>query len=875
VTSSDLERLADQQASLQRVAALVGRGVPSADVFAAIAREVASVLRLSHVEMSRFEPDGSAVVIGAWSERADPFEAGTRWALGARTVSRLVRDTGRPARLDDYAELPGAIAAAARDAGIRCGAGAPIIVDGKTWGVMATGASDAASLPAGIEDRLAAFTELVAAAIAFSNAREALGTLAAEQAALRRVATLVAQGAAPGEVFGAVAGEIGQLANAQMVLMSRYDADGAATVVGAWGEHPLTAGTRWTLEGPSISKAVLETGASARMEHAPDGPGAIADLARSLGVHSRVGVPIVVDGKLWGVIAAGAAGAQALPDGIETRLGQFTELVATAISNSQARADLRELADEQAALRRVATLVAQGAAPAVVLTAVAREVAERFELPMVEMVRYDSQSTATVVGATGDHPFQPGTRWVLDGPSLTATVRRTGRPARLDTYDGVPGSVGAAARAGGVHAGVAAPIFVDGELWGALAAGGGPGVKLAPEIEVALEQFTELLATALSNTQARDDLGRLVQEQAALRRIATLVAQGAASAVVFEAVCRETGRLLAATTVNLCSFTADGVNVTLAGWSVGGIHVPTGTRLPLEGNAINTLVRETAAPGRVDSYAHAGGALAGKLRELGIRSEVGAPVIVEGEVWGVLIAGTDAPEPLPAGTELRLASFAELVATAIANATARTELVESRARIVRGADEQRRRVVRDLHDGAQQRLVHAIMTLQRAQRSPPDRVQELVGEALEQARLATNELRELAHGIHPAVLTHRGLRAAVEALADRAPIPVEIAIGDERFASTVESAAYFITAEALTTVAKYAQATTARVEAAERDGHLELAVSDDGVGGAAPYPGSGLTGLRDRVAALDGTLEIQSRAGAGTRIRAILPLGAC
>ncbi|HEY6887088.1 MAG TPA: PAS domain S-box protein, partial [Solirubrobacter sp.] len=285
VAFSDIEQrlrstevLAEQQASLHRVATLVGRGAASADVFAAIAREVARVLHVSHIEMSRFERDGSATVIGAWSERAHPFKAGTRWVLEGPTVSMLVKESGRPVRLDDYADISGAIAAAARGAGIRCGAGAPIVVDGETWGVMATGASDLAQLPEGIEDRLAAFTELVATAIASSNAREELRKLADEQAALRRVATLVAEGAAPARVFAAVAAEIGLLADAQMVLLSRFDADGDATVVGAWGEHPVAAGARWSLTGPSISRTVLETGASARMEHAPDGPGAIADV---------------------------------------------------------------------------------------------------------------------------------------------------------------------------------------------------------------------------------------------------------------------------------------------------------------------------------------------------------------------------------------------------------------------------------------------------------------------------------------------------------------------------------------------------------------------------------------------------------------------
>jgi signal transduction histidine kinase len=700
--------------------------------------------------------------------------------------------------------------------------------------------------------------------------------LAAERSALQRVATLVAQGAPSEAVFNAVAAEVGGLADTPMVMLSRAEHDGTATVVGALGDHPFQPGVRWRLDGPSLQKTALETGRSARTDEVAAGGGTIADASREYRLHSRVAVPIVVDGQVWGVIGTGRSGDEPLPPDIDARLTAFTDLLAIAVSNTQAREDLRRLADEQAALRRVATLVAHGSDPATVFGAVAREVSALLDLPMVEMARYDAGNTATVIGATGDHPFQPGTTWVLDGPSLTGQVRETGRPARVDDYTDVTGMVGAAARAGGVHAGVAAPIFVDAELWGVLAAGGGPGVRLAPDAELRLDAFTELVEAALSNTQARDDLGRLAEEQAALRRIATLVAEGAEPAVVFDAVARETGNLLGATTVNLVHFTIDDSNVTLAGWSLRGIHVPVGTRLPLTGDTINTLVRATAAPGRVDSYEHATGALASRLRELGIRSEVGAPVIVEGDVWGALIAGTDAAEPLAAGTEDRVAGFAELVGVAIGNAAARTELIESRARIVQSADEQRRRVVRDLHDGAQQRLVQAIMTLQRAQASGGDveRLERLVGEALEQARLATSELRELAHGIHPAVLTHRGLRAAVEALADRAPLPVDIAIAEERHPRAIESAAYFIIAEALTNVAKYANASTARVEVAHAGDALAIEVADDGAGGAKPYPGSGLTGLQDRVAAVAGTLTLDSPPGSGTRLRAVIPLSA-
>jgi signal transduction histidine kinase len=251
-------------------------------------------------------------------------------------------------------------------------------------------------------------------------------------------------------------------------------------------------------------------------------------------------------------------------------------------------------------------------------------------------------------------------------------------------------------------------------------------------------------------------------------------------------------------------------------------------------------------------------------------------VVVEGQVWGALIAGTDEPEPLPAGTERRLARFAELIATAVSNATARSELLASRTRIVEAADEQRRRVVRDLHDGAQQRLIHAVMTLQlaHAREGAPPELSRFVGDALEDTRAAIEELRELAHGLHPAILTHRGLAAAVEALADRAPLPVHIDIPEERFPASMESAAYFIAAEALTNVTKYANASTASVTATSSPDSLLLTIHDDGTGGAILSPGSGLSGLRDRVSALEGTLTIDSPPGRGTSIRAELPLPA-
>jgi PAS domain S-box-containing protein len=430
------------------------------------------------------------------------------------------------------------------------------------------------------------------------------------------------------------------------------------------------------------------------------------------------------------------------------------------VAFSEVREREAELAEEQAALRRVATLVAGGAPPEKVFAAVAREVSRVLQLPLVEMCRYEPDETAAVIGAIGDHPFQTGTRWPLDGESLTGIVWRTGTTARIDDYATIAGTIGDAARREGVHTGVGAPINVDGRLWGVVSAGASARAPLPPDAEERLSAFTELVAIAIANSQAHEDLQRLADEQAALRRVATLVAQGAESQVVFDAVCAETGRLLDATTVNLAHFTDDAMSVAVAGWSLRDVHVPAGLSLPLAGDTTDALVRESRAPGRIDSYEGAAGALAAKLRDLGIRSEVGAPVVVEGHVWGALIAGTDEPEPLPPGAEDRLAAFAELIATAVSNTTTRTELIASRTRLVQASDERRRRVVRDLHDGAQQHFVHAIMNLQlaHARRGSDARLDELVGDSLASARTGLDELRELARGIHPPILTHHWSR---------------------------------------------------------------------------------------------------------------------
>jgi PAS domain S-box-containing protein len=542
-----------------------------------------------------------------------------------------------------------------------------------------------------------------------------------------------------------------------------------------------------------------------------------------------------------------------------------------------ARQRLKVVADEQAALRRVATLVAGGAPQTEVFAVVAREVAGCLELPLISIVRFETDGTATHVGVWGhQNPHPVGTSWRLDEHGAAGIVYYSGRSARVE-YEHVPGEIAAKlARDAGIHSAVAVPIVVNGRLWGTMMALSTATTPQPASTEARLASFTELVATAIANAEARQELQQLADEQAALREVATLVAQGAEPRAVFDAVCVATGRLIGAASVNLAQFTADEHNLTMAGWSQRGTHVPPGTRLPLEGDSINALVRQTQAPGRIDSYERLPGRLAARLRELGIRSEVGAPVIVDGSVWGALIAGTDRPEPLPPGAEWRLARFAELIGTAVSNATARSELVASRARIVTTSDAARQRVTRDLHDGAQQQFVNTIINLQLAQQkwsSAPQQARELLDRALSEAQAGIGELRQIAAGLHPAILTHRGLAAALDALAARLPIPVKLDVTGHRLPEALEASIYFFCSEALTNVVKHARASSAWVRVACEGDRCTIEVRDDGIGGAEPRQDtSGLIGLHDRIGALGGAMQVSSPASSGTTLRAWIPL---
>jgi signal transduction histidine kinase len=321
----------------------------------------------------------------------------------------------------------------------------------------------------------------------------------------------------------------------------------------------------------------------------------------------------------------------------------------------------------------------------------------------------------------------------------------------------------------------------------------------------------------------------------------------------------------------------DGTADVLGQWNEPGVpSVPIGARIELDGDTLAPKICRSGRPERVDDYSGLTGLLAERLQALGIHSGVGAPITFDGELWGAVVVSSVRAHAFPAGAEHRIAAFTELVAQALANAEAREQLAASRARVVAAGDAERRRLERNLHDGAQQRLVALAIGIRIADRlidEDPEQAHAALGRASDELSASLAELREIARGLHPAVLSDHGLEPAVKAVAQRAGLPVELTFDlAERPSPAVEVAAYYVIAESLTNVAKYAKASHASVEVRALGDRLLVAVTDDGVGGADTAGGSGLLGLEDRVAALGGRLHVESPPGQGTSVRADVPM---
>ena len=538
---------------------------------------------------------------------------------------------------------------------------------------------------------------------------------------------------------------------------------------------------------------------------------------------------------------------------------------------------MRGLAADEAALRRVATLVARQAPQGEIFAAIADELTNLLGAATRFTISHDHPDDSSTTGVAGSERVPPGATTDaarLDEASpLTARVLRERRPARVDEpspsrrdVEKLPGPL--------VRSTVGCPVIVQGRAWGALLVARLAPDPLPPDTEELIAQFSELVSISIANAEAGAEVQRLLEEQAALRRVATLVAQGEPPGAVLDAVVVEVGQLLGAAQVGLARYESGQEISVLAMRGNDPSLVRTGMRLPLEGDNLSSRVLRSGTSARFDHRVEGQGRLAEVVRGNDISITVGTPIFVDGALWGMIGAswkGADRPAP---DAEERLTQFAQLVDTAIANADTRAQLTASRARVLSAGDEARRRVVRDLHDGAQQRLVHAIIALKLTQRAvdeDPDQVKALLAEALSHTEQGNEDLRELAHGILPSVLARGGLRAGVDSIVSRLDLPVGVEVTRTRLPPDIEASAYFVVAEALTNVVKHSRAGTAKVVAVLDNGMLRLEVHDDGIG-AANAEGPGLTGIGDRVAALGGSLRIDSPPGKGTALIAEVPL---
>jgi signal transduction histidine kinase len=546
---------------------------------------------------------------------------------------------------------------------------------------------------------------------------------------------------------------------------------------------------------------------------------------------------------------------------------------------------LEGIAEEQAALRRVAMLVGAGGTPEEIFGAVSDEVRRLVGIDITSMFRCEAGDRLTLLAVrsrSGPVLSSVIGRQIRLGPAFRAFLAG-GRPARLDAA-AVARWIGdlPEARALGLRASIGVPIIVDGRPWGAVFASATTTDALPRGAEQPFADFTELVATAIANAQARSDLRKLAEDQASLRRVATYAMSGAGADDILHLVAEEVARVVDAALTGVHRYLPDGRAVRVAGWAADGQALPVG-EIRVHEPAIDgelkagRVIRVTRVEDMPDSP------LTARVRARGIRIYLAVPIMVDGRPWGAILAGAARPEAFRADTTERMQAFTELVAIAVSAVAAREELArsnarlaESRARVVAAADGERARVVRDLHDGAQQRLVHAIITLKLARRALATddlvRVRELTAEALEQAQRANVGLRELAQGIMPSVLTHGGLLAGVRSLVDEMSLPVHVEVRAGRLPAQVEANAYFIVAEALTNVLKHAEAHEAEVRVLRTGDTLAIEVHDDGVGGAGLRGSTGLLGLQDRAVAAGGSLRVDSPPGGGTHVAAALPL---
>ncbi|GGM15248.1 CHASE3 domain-containing protein [Dactylosporangium sucinum] len=405
-------------------------------------------------------------------------------------------------------------------------------------------------------------------------------------------------------------------------------------------------------------------------------------------------------------------------------------------------------------------------------------------------------------------------------------------------------------------------------------AGGDMTVRVDTDAPVEVGKMQRTFNSMVSALErSRETLGTVAAEQAALRRVATVAARGRPAEDLFATVTEEAGKLFEADAAVLVRFEAEeNVGTVVASWSYDPVHrIPLG-RVTLQGHGIAGRVLRSGRPVRLEGDESAD-FLAREFGDSRIRSAIGAPIIVADRCWGALKALSTSDRALEQQDAMRAAEFTDLVASAIANSQARADLTASRARLVAATDESRRRIERDLHDGTQQRLIALLLALRATETQVSDALQDRVHSIGDDLSEAIDELRELARGIHPSILSEGGLVPAIKSLGRRSPIPVEVQLAlPDRLDTKIEVGVYYVVAEALTNAIRHARASLIFVRAAIVRNRLELSIEDDGVGGADPDTGTGLVGLADRVAAIGGSLNIASRPGRGTTLSITVPL---
>jgi signal transduction histidine kinase len=750
--------------------------------------------------------------------------------------------------------------------------GVPIVVYGKMWGGLIAVPFESSQLAEESEELLAEVALLLGDALASMKTRDDYRNLTELLDAQRRVVALVAQGSSPAKVFDAIAVEASRLLSVDAVSLIRYNPD-SHTLTKIFASHgPRSAvpdQIPFSLVGDPFGSLITDPSRPIRVDDWSEIRGAIGARHREKGFGQSVGAPIVIDGKPWGYIGAFGEADEILPEGCEVRLADFTQLMATAISSVQ----LRSLAETQSSLRYVATLVAEGAEPNEVFAAVAAEASRLLGVGAVSVMTYDpsTQMYTKIFGTHGDRACVPdGDRLPLADCPEGILILETGRPVRIDDWTSIPGPIAARHIEMGYGQGIAAPIIIEGLIWGHIGAYGEAGEILPAGSEIQLSDFTYLMASAIANAKVTFELRGLAEKQgAALRRVATLVAQQVPANEIFDAVAREASWALGVQRVEVIRCHEDG-SLSLLG-TTGLTRELTNRALSLGAEYVARQIVDTGGPTRVDDCSTLPAPYSESAGKDGFRTLVGGAINMEGKLWGAIVVL--ASKVLPNDTETRLTDFTHLVAGSISNVHARNLLVASRIRIVSASDETRRQIERNLHDGIQQRLVALGLNLQAAtfKAAVPDEVRTALDGVAHDLEEVVDEIRVFSHGLHPALLSRSGLGPSLRALARRSPIVVSLEVLVEgRLPESIETAVYYVVSEALANTTKHSQASEVSVSVLSDDVEIRATVTDNGIGGATLEHSSGLIGLVDRVEALGGRLHLDSPTGKGTTLSIVL-----